>query len=183
VDVFYRFSRDEVKQILIYGRPGSPMPAWGLTGGGPLTDQQIEDLLNYLKSIEKPVIDAQKKAGYDEAGAKILDGRQLFLKNCARCHTPKFSYTPVDQRPSLPQGVGAYGPNLSNEPNQFPDANDQVEFIKNGSVANKLYGVRGIGNGRMPGFARDPAHPLLDDQQVKAVADYERSLTTTTPKP
>ena len=33
--VFYRFSREEVRYIITYGRPGSPMSAWGLDGGGP----------------------------------------------------------------------------------------------------------------------------------------------------
>jgi mono/diheme cytochrome c family protein len=176
VDVYFRFSRDEVKQILIYGRPGTPMPAWGLSGGGPLTDQEIEDLLNYLKSIETTPEDAVKRAGMDSSGNKITDGKALFLKDCARCHTPKFSYTAADQRPDLAQGVGAYGPNLTNEPNQFPDIKDQIDFIKSGSVANKPYGVRGIGNGRMPGMQKDPDHPILDDAQIRAVAEYERSL-------
>ena len=34
--VFYRFDEDEVRYILTYGRPGSPMSAWGLAGGGPM---------------------------------------------------------------------------------------------------------------------------------------------------
>ena len=30
------------RNILIYGRAGTPMPAWGIKGGGPMNDQQIE---------------------------------------------------------------------------------------------------------------------------------------------
>lgn len=189
-DVYFRFSREEVKQILIFGRPGTPMPAWGLAGGGPLIDQQLEDILNYLKSIEVSYDDALKKVGTDN-GVKISDGSQLFLKNCARCHTPNFSIigrfegpatTPTavpitaEERAALAQGVGSYGPNLTNEPNQFPDIADQIKFIQSGSTANKPFGVRGIGNGRMPGFARNPAQPLLDEDQIRAVAQYERGL-------
>ena len=33
--VFYRFDVDEVRFILTYGRPGSPMSAWGLDGRRP----------------------------------------------------------------------------------------------------------------------------------------------------
>ncbi len=57
-DVFYRYTEDPVKgvqqitQILIYGRPGTPMPAWGVAGGGPKNDQAISDLVAYLKSIQ-----------------------------------------------------------------------------------------------------------------------------------
>ena len=35
--VFYRFSKEEVRFILNYGRPFSPMSAWGAPGGGPMT--------------------------------------------------------------------------------------------------------------------------------------------------
>jgi mono/diheme cytochrome c family protein len=34
------------------GRPPSPMPTWGLRYGGPMNDQQITDLVNYLLSIQ-----------------------------------------------------------------------------------------------------------------------------------
>ncbi len=49
-DVFYRYERDEVRYWLVYGRQNSPMPAWGLDGGGPMNEQQIEELLDYLES-------------------------------------------------------------------------------------------------------------------------------------
>ena len=38
--------------ILNYGRPQSPMPAWGAPGGGPLTSQQLEELILYLQEIQ-----------------------------------------------------------------------------------------------------------------------------------
>ena len=41
--VLYRFDEAEVRYILTYGRPGSPMSAWGLAGGGPMNAQQIAD--------------------------------------------------------------------------------------------------------------------------------------------
>jgi mono/diheme cytochrome c family protein len=50
--VLYRFSEDEVRYILIYGRPGSPMSPWGVDGGGPMNEQQIQTLIEYLKSIQ-----------------------------------------------------------------------------------------------------------------------------------
>ncbi len=53
-DVFYRYDEDEVRFWLVYGRPNSPMPPWGLEGGGPLNTQQIDDLMAYLRSIEVP---------------------------------------------------------------------------------------------------------------------------------
>jgi mono/diheme cytochrome c family protein len=34
------------------GRPPSPMPTWGVRYGGPMNDQQITDLVNYILSIQ-----------------------------------------------------------------------------------------------------------------------------------
>ena len=34
------------------GRPPTPMPTWGVRYGGPMNDQQITDLVNYLLSIQ-----------------------------------------------------------------------------------------------------------------------------------
>ena len=46
-----RYSRDEVRFILDYGRAFSPMPAWGAPGGGPLTEQQIDNIIDYMQEI------------------------------------------------------------------------------------------------------------------------------------
>ncbi len=53
-DVFYRYDEEEVRYWLIWGRPGSPMPAWGVESGGPLNDQQLDFVIEYLKSIQVP---------------------------------------------------------------------------------------------------------------------------------
>ena len=50
--VFYRYTPEEVRFWLVYGRANSPMPAWGLAGGGPLNDQQIDELMEYLQSAD-----------------------------------------------------------------------------------------------------------------------------------
>ncbi|HEX4904401.1 MAG TPA: c-type cytochrome [Acidimicrobiales bacterium] len=47
-----RYSDESLKDILVYGRPFSPMPAWGIEGGGPMNDQQIDNLIKYLHRIE-----------------------------------------------------------------------------------------------------------------------------------
>jgi mono/diheme cytochrome c family protein len=50
--ILLRYDRDEVRYILEYGRPFSPMPAWGARGGGPLTEQQLQNLIDYMESIQ-----------------------------------------------------------------------------------------------------------------------------------
>jgi mono/diheme cytochrome c family protein len=47
-DVFYRYNDEEVRYWIVYGRANSPMPAWGTEGGGPLDQQQVSDVINYL---------------------------------------------------------------------------------------------------------------------------------------
>ncbi len=51
-DVFFRYEQDEVNFWVTYGRGNTPMPAWGIPGGGPLNDQQVEDVVNYLATIQ-----------------------------------------------------------------------------------------------------------------------------------
>jgi mono/diheme cytochrome c family protein len=51
-NVLYRYNEDQVRFVLNYGRPGTPMAAWGAPGGGPLTTQQIDNVIDYLWSVQ-----------------------------------------------------------------------------------------------------------------------------------
>jgi mono/diheme cytochrome c family protein len=37
------------------------MPAWGAPGGGPLTDQQLDNVITYLESLQLPAEEAKRK--------------------------------------------------------------------------------------------------------------------------
>ena len=50
--------RTQVYDILTYGRPGTPMPAWGVAGGGPKNEQAINDLVNFIIAIQLPADEA-----------------------------------------------------------------------------------------------------------------------------
>jgi mono/diheme cytochrome c family protein len=191
-DVLLRFSEEEVTFILNYGRPFSPMSAWGAPGGGPMNTQQIETLVEYLKSIQEcdpsqegVCAPANEKitAAYDEAVADAVKagkpapelGAWLFSSeygsgafNCARCHTNGWSFG----EPQL-TGGGALGPNLTNGSTlrQFPDEKDMIGFINGGSEIGKRYGRQGQGSGKMPGFGK-----LLTPEQIAAIVAYERGL-------
>ena len=52
--VLSRYSEDEVRYIITYGRTFSPMSAWGTDGGGPMNIQQIDTLVAFLKSRQIP---------------------------------------------------------------------------------------------------------------------------------
>ena len=55
-------AEQQVTQIITYGRPGSPMPAWGVAGGGPKNEQAVSDLVAYIKSIQITPAKAQAQA-------------------------------------------------------------------------------------------------------------------------
>ena len=197
--VFYRFDESEVRFILEYGRPFSPMSPWGLAGGGPMNAQQIQNLLEYLKSIQIPrenclVVDADPlncdggglpASNVDEIQAAaekaVADGdyrtigEALFnlelssgAYSCARCHTSGWSYGD----PGV-SGQGAFGWNLTAGSTNvaFPNEQDMIDFVENGSEFGKLYGNQRQGTGRMPGFGS-----LLTDEQITAIVEYVRSL-------
>jgi mono/diheme cytochrome c family protein len=256
-----RYQPEQIRNVLIYGRGGAknnPMPAWGIKGGGPGNEQQIDDLVNFLmhlsieenpvakkayltewsqsrdykkayaraieaskeeaqvesteayesarkaaegvvkdeaESIEqaekkivaaeaekatKPLAFADAKAelaallkSIEEAKAllELSEGALLFNQNCARCHTSGYSYG----EPKTPAG-GAYGPSLreSSLKNQFPEKQDQIDFVANGAADNAAYGKAGVNNwagGGMPYFKN-----ILTPEQIEKIVDYERSL-------
>jgi mono/diheme cytochrome c family protein len=159
-----RYRPDEVAKIIIYGRAGTPMPPWGVAGGGALNDQQIEDLVAYITSIQ--LDPAKVKA--DNLAALGTDGKKVFEGMCARCHTQGFSYG----EPGVPGG-GAFGPSLiaGSTLRQFPDPKSQVEWVEKTAELGKQYGVRGVSKGVMPHFG-----DMLTAEQIQAVVDYERTL-------
>ncbi|MEA3018560.1 MAG: hypothetical protein QOI47_84 [Actinomycetota bacterium] len=65
-----RFTDDQLRDVLTYGRPFSPMPAWGLDGGGPMNAQQIDNLIAYLHKIQITAKAAQKERT-DAANAEL----------------------------------------------------------------------------------------------------------------
>ncbi len=57
-DISFRFDEDEVRYWIVFGRQGTPMPAWGVEGGGPLNSQQIDELLAYIDHLQISQADA-----------------------------------------------------------------------------------------------------------------------------
>lgn len=53
-NVFFRYDRDAVTYWVTFGRGNSPMPAWGLEGGGAMNEAQVQDVVNYLEAIQVP---------------------------------------------------------------------------------------------------------------------------------
>jgi mono/diheme cytochrome c family protein len=180
-----RFSKQEVKEIITFGRPGTPMPPWGVASGkGVLNQQGIDDLVNYIQSIQVTPEQAKKRFTQQLEDAREKnpgksDGELLFELQCARCHTKNWSFydpeEPVGPPPG-PMGGGAFGPNLTGGATlrQFTGqkgVQDHYDWVASGKPPNEVYGVRGISTGRMPHFAS-----VLTKEQIQAIVDYERSL-------
>ena len=179
-DVTLRMTDEQIYDVLVYGRPFSPMPAWGLEGGGPMNDQQLDNLIAYLHSIEITPEEAQAQAaeradaelarleeGAGEDGAQSASlGAALFNTNCARCHTLGYSYGEAQ----IPGG-GAFGPSLYNATNQFPGREDHIGFVAEGAENGERYGLNGQSNGRMPYFSQ-----VLSPDQIASIVEYERLL-------
>ncbi|MEX2658703.1 MAG: cytochrome c [Acidimicrobiales bacterium] len=176
-DVTLRMTDEQIYKVLVYGRPFSPMPAWGLEGGGPLNDQQLDNLIAYMKSIaitpeeaqaqaaEQAEIELERLRGEDgEQDASL--GAALFNMSCARCHTLGWSYG----EPQDPGG-GAFGPSLYNSVNQFPAEEEQIGFVSEGAELGERYGIHGQSDGNMPYFSQ-----VLTADQIAAIVEYERSL-------
>ena len=70
-DVALRMTEEQLREVLVYGRPFSPMPAWGLEGGGPLNEQQIDNLIAYLQSVA--ITPDEAKARSEEKAQAELD--------------------------------------------------------------------------------------------------------------
>ena len=61
-----------VTTIITYGRPGTPMQAWGVAGGGPKNDQSIQDLVAFLRTIQLKPSDIKAQQAKNLA-ARALD--------------------------------------------------------------------------------------------------------------
>ena len=198
--VLYRYSPDEVKFVLNYGRPFSPMSAWGTIGGGPLTSQAIDTLVNYLESIQVPQENCKETRGsFDPTctGGTLPADKNKELEAEAKRLVDNGTYGSMGEAYfNLDLGGGAYGcarchtkgwsygdpqvtgggalgPNLTggSSVRQFPSADDMANFLKAGSELGKRYGEQGQGSGRMPAFGQ-----IYTDAQIREIVNYVRSL-------
>lgn len=90
--------KDTLREIIRNGRPGTVMPAWVKSQGGPLTDQQVEALVNAIyKNWGKPVQAgaAALPAYSSDATGDAAKGKRLYGRNCFLCHGTGAAVGPV----------------------------------------------------------------------------------------
>jgi len=47
---------EDIRQTIMQGREGTPMPSWSVRFAGPMNDQQVQDLLNYLIELNEEIV-------------------------------------------------------------------------------------------------------------------------------
>ena len=166
-NVFTRWDEEVVRFTIERGRPGTPMPAWSVDFGGPMTEQMITDVINYLKTFPEnqapPELPTEVCAEADNT-EDCATGQEIFEARCAVCHGP--------------QGQGK--------------EDDTVWYqglaLWRGDVLHLDRGlhVTTVTNGRrfafMPTFGEAPPQGIpippypLTPEQIDAVVQYERSL-------
>jgi mono/diheme cytochrome c family protein len=81
-------SEKDIEHIITNGRHGTPMPAFGRSAGGSLTDKQVTILAEDLKSNWKYVKDSKNLPPYALPATKglVKQGGEAFARACAVCH-------------------------------------------------------------------------------------------------
>jgi mono/diheme cytochrome c family protein len=86
-----------LRQTISNGVQGSPMPAWSQVNGGPLSDQDIDDIIAYINTWgggnEPPAPAPTPVPVTPQAIAEVrgdaVHGGQVYAENCVGCHGPR----------------------------------------------------------------------------------------------
>ena len=176
------------------------MSAWGLAGGGPLNAQQVDrpssptssrsrsrgrtatgprsttrtarpgtcpaEIQEQIETTARQAVEDGEYASYGEALFNLALSSGAY--SCARCHTSGWSYGDPQE-----PGQGGLGPNITggSENAHFPNSEEMIDFVSNGSENGVGYAEQGQGSGKMPAFGA-----MLTEEQIAAIVDYVRSL-------
>jgi mono/diheme cytochrome c family protein len=200
-NVFQRWDEEIVRFTIERGRPGTPMPAWGVDYGGSMTEQMITDVIAWLQSLPgnqeppPPISEECTETEETESGETIpwssdkrmTCGQEIFEARCAVCHGDRGQGKEADGTDStldFNNSDSVAGP----VDDEFSDPWYQGMALWQGDVrhlsrAQHVFTVR---NGRrfafMPSWAEAPSQGIppatfpLTDEQILAVVTYERSL-------
>ena len=139
---FYGTLEDYVSLNIAAGHPQQRMPSWSERYGGPLRDDQIQDLTNFVTNWQGPqpegvrgemVVrptpppeEATPEAPTGPVGeGDPASGEQIFAQNCASCHGPDAA-------------GGALGPTLVSAEVAANDDDFYRETIANGRAGTAM---------------------------------------------
>ena len=167
-NVFTRWDEEVIRFTIQRGRPGTPMPAWGVAFGGSMTDQMVDDVMNWLRTLpensEAPEVSEECQDPDPIGGENTLQcGQEIFEARCAVCHGPEGQGK--DEEPYR-QGMALWQGKVGHLPRS----------------QHLLTVINGRRFAFMPTFSEAPAQGIpvppypLTDSQIRAVVEYERSL-------
>ncbi|HWE00755.1 MAG TPA: c-type cytochrome [Bryobacteraceae bacterium] len=94
--------RDVIAQTIANGTPGTPMPAFARSQGGPLYPKQITALVDGIENNwAKPVKLSGTPPPYSAPEGDAAAGAQVFAAVCTLCHGPKGRVGPVTDQSYL----------------------------------------------------------------------------------
>lgn len=81
--------KQTLHDVIYYGRPGTAMPPWAVSQGGPLSDKQVDALVDGIeKNWSKPV--TPPPGGFPPYAATAqgdpVNGKKLYGRSCFMCH-------------------------------------------------------------------------------------------------
>jgi mono/diheme cytochrome c family protein len=175
-NVFTRWDEEIVRFTIERGRPGTPMPTWGVEFGGSMTPMMVDDVVAYLYSIQEPLEELSEECVEPTPENQVDCGQEIFEARCAVCHGEL--------------GNGREGPGTDPSTGGTPwypgmalwkgDVRHLTPFIGRDSHFNTI--VNGRRFAFMPAFGEAPAQGIpippnpLTDAQIRAVMAYERTL-------
>lgn len=165
-NVFQRWDEEVIKFTIERGRPGTPMPAWGVEFGGPMTEQMVTDVIAYIRSFpgnQEPPDLPTEVCAEAENNDDCATGQEIFEARCAVCHGP--------------EGQGKEG-NVWYQGMALWEG-DVLHLDRSRHVTTVTEGRRFA---FMPTFGEAPPQGIpvppypLTPEQIDAVVQYERSL-------
>ena len=76
-------SDDFLRAAIIHGRPGTPMPAWGIDYGGPLVDAHVDDLVALMRSWQ---VGESAELSEEPIEGDAVAGQAVYKSACHSCH-------------------------------------------------------------------------------------------------
>ena len=142
--------REHIITTLHRGRPGTPMPAWGLAYDGPMTDFQIESIADWLLANQEGEV-AEASPAINEETGEAFTGEELYQQNCARCHGGELQ--------------GVVGPSLIGVTERHSEETI-LNILRNGIVINP--------GSIMPPWQEAYLYPdgRYDDDALQRIVDY-----------
>jgi mono/diheme cytochrome c family protein len=166
-NVFTRWDDEIVEFTIKRGRPGTPMPTWGVEYGGSMTDQMVSDVMAYLKTFPENSTPPELTPGCRTTKPGNVNfltcGKEIFVARCAVCHGDNGEGKDTDV---YHQGMALWKGKV-----EHLTEDQHIVTVTDG---RRFQFMPTFGEAPAQGIPL-PAYPLTNNQ-IRAVVAYERTL-------